>query len=129
MTRAYYRGALGCLLVYDVTSRDSFNHISAWLNDVRELGWAGIQIVLVGNKSDLTTMREVTLLEASRFAQENNLLFMETSAVTGECIDEVFLKCTSGILQRIESGTIQLATNTNAASITADQAVATGCRC
>lgn len=129
VTRNYYRGAIGCLLVYDITSRDSYNHLSNWLADARELAMPEIQVVLVGNKSDLSTMREVTLMEASRFAQENNLLFLETSAVTGDCVDQVFLKCTQAILQKIESGAIPSNNTTKSTSVTADQAVASGCRC
>ena len=58
----------------------------------------------VGNKKDLDAEREVTFLEASRFAQENELMFLETSAMTGEHIDEAFLKCSNTILAKIETG-------------------------
>ena len=58
----------------------------------------------VGNKKDLDAEREVTFLEASRFAQENELMFLETSALTGEHIDEAFLKCSNTILAKIETG-------------------------
>lgn len=71
VTRSYYRGAAGALLVYDVTSRDSFNVLSNWLNDARTLASPNICVLLVGNKRDLDENREVTFLEASRFAQEN----------------------------------------------------------
>ncbi len=55
------------------TSRESYNHVSSWLNDARALANPDISIVLVGNKIDLTAERQVTFLEASRFAQENGL--------------------------------------------------------
>ena len=58
----------------------------------------------VGNKKDLDAEREVTFLEASRFAQENELMFLETSAMTGEHIEEAFLKCSNTILAKIETG-------------------------
>jgi len=61
---------------------------------------------LVGNKIDLTAEREVSFLEASRFAQENDLMFLETSALTGEGVSEVFLKCARTILSKIESGVL-----------------------
>ena len=61
---------------------------------------------MTGNKSDLKDERQVTFLEASRFAQENDALFLETSALTGENVEEVFLKCARSILSRIESGLI-----------------------
>lgn len=71
VTRSYYRGAAGALLVYDTTSRDSFNVLSNWLNDARTLASPSTVILLVGNKKDLEEAREVTFLEASNFAQEN----------------------------------------------------------
>lgn len=73
VTRSYYRGAAGALLVYDTTSRDSFNALNNWLNDARTLASPNIVILLVGNKKDLEEARDVTFLEASTFAQENGL--------------------------------------------------------
>jgi len=106
VTRSYYRGAAGTILVYDITNRESYNHVSSWLNDARALANPDISIVLVGNKIDLASEREVTFLEASRFAQENDLMFLETSALTGEGVGEVFLKCARNILTKIETGVI-----------------------
>jgi len=106
VTRSYYRGAAGAILVYDITSRDSYNHVSSWLNDAKALANPDIGIVLVGNKIDLQQEREVSFLEASRFAQENDLMFLETSALTGEGVSEVFLKCARTILSKIESGVL-----------------------
>lgn len=60
--------------------------------------------MLVGNKKDLEEAREVTLLEASNFAQENDLIFLETSAKTGDNVEEAFLKCSKTILAKIEAG-------------------------
>lgn len=104
MTRSYYRGAAGALLVYDVTSRESFNALSNWLNDARTLASPNICILLVGNKRDLEEARQVTMLEASNFAQENELIFLETSAKTGDNVEEAFLKCSKSILAKIETG-------------------------
>jgi len=107
VTRSYYRGAAGCILVYDITSRESYNHLSTWLSDARALATSQLAIVLVGNKIDLQEDREVTFLEASRFAQENDLLFLETSAKSGENVEEVFIKCAKTILNKIETGVIR----------------------
>ncbi|CAG5118391.1 unnamed protein product [Candidula unifasciata] len=104
VTRSYYRGAAGALLVYDITSRETYNALTNWLTDARTLASPNIVIVLVGNKKDLEAEREVTFLEASRFAQENELMFLETSALTGENVEETFLKCARSILTKIESG-------------------------
>ena len=89
VTRSYYRGAAGALLVYDITSRESFNCLTNWLTDARTLASPQIVILMVGNKKDLEDEREVTFLEASRFAQENGLMFLETSAKTGNSVEEV----------------------------------------
>lgn len=104
VTRSYYRGAAGALLVYDISSRETYNALNNWLTDARTLASADIVIVLVGNKKDLEADREVTFLEASRFAQENELMFLETSARTGENVEETFLKCARKILSKIETG-------------------------
>jgi len=103
VTRSYYRGAAGAILVYDITNRETYNHVSSWLSDARSLANKDIAIILVGNKTDLSN-REVTFLEASRFAQENDLMFLETSTMSGEGVDEVFLKCARTILSKINSG-------------------------
>uniref|UniRef100_A0A8C5ZCK1 Ras-related protein Rab-4 n=1 Tax=Marmota marmota marmota TaxID=9994 RepID=A0A8C5ZCK1_MARMA len=104
VTRSYYRGAAGALLVYDITSRETYNALTNWLTDARMLASQSIVILLCGNKKDLDTDREVTFLEASRFAQENELMFLETSALTGENVEEAFVQCARKILNRIELG-------------------------
>uniref|UniRef100_A0A336LPV2 CSON011072 protein n=1 Tax=Culicoides sonorensis TaxID=179676 RepID=A0A336LPV2_CULSO len=104
VTRSYYRGAAGALLVYDITNRDSFTALEAWLSDARTLASPNIIILLVGNKRDLEDEREVTFIEASNFAQNNQLVFLETSAKTGENVEEAFLKCSKTILAKIQRG-------------------------
>eukprot|EP00794_Sanderia_malayensis_P019979 gene19979-21937_t len=104
VTRSYYRGAAGALLVYDISSRETYNTLTTWLTDARTLASPNIVIILTGNKKDLDTEREVTFLESSRFAQENELMFLETSAMTGENVEEAFLKCSRVILNQIENG-------------------------
>jgi len=103
VTRSYYRGAAGAILVYDITSRETYNHVTSWLSDARSLANKDIAIILVGNKADLPN-REVTFLEASRFAQENDLMFLETSALSGEGVEGVFFQCARSILSKIQSG-------------------------
>lgn len=118
VTRSYYRGAAGALLVYDITRRDTFNELTHWISDTRTLASPDIVIILVGNKVDLDKKREVGYVEASRFAHENGLLiarmttiysdliFLETSAMTGIGVEETFLKCARSILTKIETGVI-----------------------
>ncbi|CAK8694845.1 ras-related protein Rab-4B-like [Clavelina lepadiformis] len=106
VTRSYYRGAAGALLVYDTTCRETFNSLTNWLTDAKTLASPNIVIILCGNKKDLESEREVTFLEASRFAQENEVMFLETSALTGENIEDAFNKCAKTILTKIEAGDI-----------------------
>uniref|UniRef100_A0A2K5LTD0 Ras-related protein Rab-4 n=1 Tax=Cercocebus atys TaxID=9531 RepID=A0A2K5LTD0_CERAT len=100
VTRSYYRGAgMG-----GSSLRETYNSLAAWLTDARTLASPNIVVILCGNKKDLDPEREVTFLEASRFAQENELMFLETSALTGENVEEAFLKCARTILNKIDSG-------------------------
>ena len=71
VTRSYYRGAAGALLVYDISNRESYNALANWLADARTLASPNIVVLCVGNKRDLDAERQVTFMEASRFAQEN----------------------------------------------------------
>jgi len=90
VTRAYYRGALGSVILYDTTSRLSFNHLPDWLQDAREQASSDIDIVVVGNKKDLKEQRQVTHDEASKWANTNEVIYIETSALTGENVEDVF---------------------------------------
>lgn len=82
VTRSYYRGAAGALMVYDITRRSTYNHLSSWLTDTKNLTNPNTVIFLIGNKSDLSSTREVTYEEAKEFADEHGLMFAETSAMT-----------------------------------------------
>ncbi|VDN96664.1 unnamed protein product [Rodentolepis nana] len=105
MARSYYHDAVGALLVYDITNRNSFDDILKWLGDARQLASPGVVVILVGNKKDLQdTDGQVTHWEANSLAQENLLQFIETSALTGENVDEAFATCVRGILAKIKSG-------------------------
>lgn len=106
VTRSYYRGAAGALIVYDITNRETYQHLMNWLADARTLARADISIIAVGNKCDMRDRRNVTYLEASRCAQENDILFLETSALTGEGVEDVFIKVAKQILNKIEDGLI-----------------------
>eukprot|EP00759_Apiculatamorpha_spiralis_P029525 PhF_6_TR31705/c0_g1_i2/m.46653/K07880/RAB4B; Ras-related protein Rab-4B len=108
VTRSYYRGAVGCLLVYDVCNRESWNHVPMWLSDARTLAGKDVVVLLVGNKVDDAARqpekREVTHNEASVFAQENGVMHLETSAATGEYVEESFLKIAKTVLMRGDGG-------------------------
>lgn len=111
ITRSYYKGAAGCLLVYDVTERDTFEHVPTWLHDVREQAEEHATVALVGNMADRpATQRAVSTEEAEAYAAKNeyvrcscSLLFFETSAKTGENVTAVFTAVASAILTRYKS--------------------------
>ncbi|XP_074585170.1 ras-related protein Rab11D-like [Curcuma longa] len=90
VTSAYYRGAVGALLVYDITRRQSFDHIRRWLEELRSHSDRNVVIMLVGNKSDLEDQRDVTKDDALEFAQKENLFFLETSALEATNIENAF---------------------------------------
>jgi len=100
ITRGYYRGAVGALIVYDITKSVSFRNVEKWLQELRQHAFDDIVIMLVGNKSDLKQAREVPTDEAKKFAQKNNLLFIETSALDGENIKEAFYQTVSEIREK-----------------------------
>jgi Ras-related protein Rab-4B len=89
-----------------MTDRESYNHVATWLQDARALANPDIAVVLVGSKLDRDDQREVSFMEAARFAQENGVHFFESSALSGENVEEVFAKCARGILSRIDTGDI-----------------------
>ncbi|KAH7106147.1 ras-domain-containing protein [Auriculariales sp. MPI-PUGE-AT-0066] len=104
VTRSYYRGAAGALLVYDITNRDTFTSLGRWLADARALGSSNMVTILVGNKADREDEREVEWEEASRWASENGIHFIETSSVTGDNVEAPFRLAARTILLAIESG-------------------------
>lgn len=130
ITRSYYRGAAGCLLVYDVTNRKSFMNARNWLGDVREHADPNLTCILVGNKVDLVEdaassssctlsssparssirssakhrTREVPTEEAEKWAKEEGLLFVEASAKSGENVEQAFVDASKDILDKIRRG-------------------------
>lgn len=75
--------------MYDITRRESFNHLTRWLEEARQNGNPNMTIMLIGNKSDLEHRRAVSTKEGELFAQENGLVFMETSAKTAANVETV----------------------------------------
>eukprot|EP01147_Barroeca_monosierra_P004860 gene4860-8689_t len=110
VTRSYYRGAAGVLLVYDVSRRSTFNHLQTWLNDARALTNPSTVIFLIGNKVDLEDQRDVPTEEAKQFAEDNGLVFLEASAKTGQNVEEAFLETAKQIFQSIQDGSLDLNT-------------------
>ena len=86
----YYRGALGALLIFDLTSYESFEHLPQWIEEIRANVKSEVPLLLVGNKSDLMDLRTVSLEEIDDFTEKFNLYYMETSAKTGDGVGDCF---------------------------------------
>ncbi|KAH7822905.1 Rab2d [Monocercomonoides exilis] len=100
ITKSYYRGAIGALLVYDISRRVTFDHLIRWMDDLQKYCTNDLVIALVGNKSDLE-IREVPREEGEHFAQDHDMLFYETSAKTAEGVEEAFLGLAHHIMESV----------------------------
>lgn len=112
ITSAYYRGAVGALLVYDISKHQTYDNVTRWLKELRDHADSNIVIMLVGNKSDLKHLRAVPTDEAKQFASrctrvstngtklmcagENNLSFIETSALDASNVELAFQNILTG---------------------------------
>lgn len=113
ITRTYYKGAIGALLVYDITRRDTFTHVTKWLEEVKSNSSKHICVILIGNKKDLEDKRQVTYEEGESFARENGLMFLETSAKTAFNVVEAFNLSAQAILNNIEKTGVDPTENKN----------------
>ena len=104
ITRSYYRGSIGALLVYDITKRSSFENLQKWLEEMKENAYSKMSIILVGNKCDLEDERQVSTEEGQAFADKHGLLFFETSAKTAANVEKAFLSVTQTIYGQLENG-------------------------
>ena len=106
ITSAYYKGAKGAFVVYDITRKGSFESVEKWVNDLKAAADKSLTIILVGNKCDLEDQRQVTKEQGEEKANHLELAFMETSAFSGEnlakafelMIKQVYDKCHDEIL-------------------------------
>jgi len=90
ITSSYYRGAVGAMIVYDITSRSSFEGADRWLRELRENADKEVEVALIGNKCDLEDKREVLSTEAKSYCQDHNISFIETSALNATNVDLAF---------------------------------------
>eukprot|EP00291_Cryptomonas_curvata_P010234 CAMPEP_0172202226 /NCGR_PEP_ID=MMETSP1050-20130122/30514_1 /TAXON_ID=233186 /ORGANISM="Cryptomonas curvata, Strain CCAP979/52" /LENGTH=217 /DNA_ID=CAMNT_0012880113 /DNA_START=83 /DNA_END=736 /DNA_ORIENTATION=+ len=90
ITSAYYRGAVGALLVYDIAKHVTFENVDRWLKELRDHADHNIVIMLVGNKSDLRHLRAVATDDAKSYAEQRNLSFIETSALDSTNVEQAF---------------------------------------
>ena len=90
ITSAYYKGAKGAFVVYDITKKDTFKSVDKWVSDLTSAASQNIIIMVVGNKNDLEEQRQVSKEEGENKARELNVAFLETSALTGDNLDKAF---------------------------------------
>lgn len=90
LSATFYRGAKGSLLTYDITNRKSFTNLGQWLKEFRNMADSDAITILIGNKCDLVHLRAVTVEEGKQFAEQNGLLFLETSALDNTNVGEAF---------------------------------------
>lgn len=111
ITSSYYRGALGALLVYDISRRSSYESVRKWLRELREFGKEDMVVILVGNKCDLDQSREVEKEEGKGFAETEGLCFMETSALQNVNVEDAFLQMIIKIHDVTTLKSLELKTN------------------
>jgi small GTP-binding protein len=136
ITRSYFRASAAVIFVYDVTKRESFGKLGQWVETGFQLSPPTAIKVLIGNKTDLTAQRTVSTAEAEDFAEQNQLKFFETSALSGDRIDDAFLETAHAVHAKILAGKVELSSpvnggrqplTSNIQPSTAERAVAASC--
>lgn len=103
ITAAYYRGAVGCILVYDITNYETFTNVGRWLAELRQHVSSILVALLVGNKNDLHHLRAVPDAEAKAFAEKEGLLFIEASALNGANVNQALQVLMQDVFSKMES--------------------------
>ncbi|KAK7693326.1 GTP-binding protein of the rab [Cerrena zonata] len=101
ITSSYYRGAHGIIVVYDVTDNDTFTNVKQWLQEIDRYASEGVNKLLVGNKSDLTSKKVVEYSVAKEFADQLTIPFLETSAKNATNVEQAFLTMAKQIKDRM----------------------------
>jgi len=103
ITSSYYRGAHGIIVVYDTTDQETFEHVKTWLHEIDRYASENVNKLLVGNKSDLTSKRQVETESAKEFADSVNIPFLETSAKNATNVEDAFMTMAGEIKKRMAS--------------------------
>lgn len=119
ITTAYYRGAMGILLVYDVTDEKSFSNIRTWYANVEQHASEGVSKILVGNKSDYDEKRVVTTEQGQALADELGIRYIETSAKTNSQVEDAFFNLARDVKAHLIDTAASTGTGTDAAHLTA----------
>merc|ERR1740130_2653928 len=129
ITSSYYRGAHGIIVVYDVTDSESFNNVKQWLHEIDRYACEGVNKLLVGNKSDLTTKRQVDFGAAKEFADSLGVPIHETSAKSATNVEQAFMTMATEIKNRMAAAPTMKLGNQTALPIgkRADAVRSSGC--
>ena len=100
ITSAYYKGAKGAFVVYDITRKQSFDSVDRWINDLKAAADKKLSVIIIGNKCDLEDQRQVTKEQGEEKAKNNEVAFMETSAYSGENLDKAFEKMMNEVFKK-----------------------------
>lgn len=116
ITSAYYRGAVGALLVYDVTRHSTFESVERWLKELRDHTDPNIVVMLVGNKSDLRHLVAVSTEDGRSLAERESLYFMETSALEATNVENAFSEVLAQIYHVVSKKAMESGENGTASS-------------
>ena len=100
ITTSYYRGAMGIMLVYDITNAKSFDNIAKWLRNIQEHASDDVEKMILGNKCDVEDKRVISKERGEQIARENGVRFLETSAKTNVNIERAFVDLSETILDK-----------------------------
>ena len=117
ITKGYYSNTCCALIVYDITNQNSFDSVKQWIEDVKNYADKDTHLVLVGNKIDLKDQRKISKEDGQNLATQNGMDFYESSALTGENINNIFEGICKYVNQKIDEGKIDLNDPSNGISV------------
>ena len=117
ITKGYYSNTCCALIVYDITNQNSFDSVKHWIEDVKNYAHKDTHLVLVGNKIDLKDQRKISKEDGQNLATQNGMDFYESSALTGENINNIFEGICKYVNQKIDEGKIDLNDPSNGISV------------
>ncbi|TKW04165.1 hypothetical protein SEVIR_7G091050v4 [Setaria viridis] len=108
INKSYYRRAAAAIFVYDITRRETYDHVARWLKDAMEVAPANLTAILIGNKCGLSDRRTVSYEEDESFAKTHGLFFMESSAKTAHNVEEAFTMAARTVCKKIKDGVLDI---------------------
>jgi len=106
ITTAYYRGAMGILLLYDITNEKSFDNIKTWIHNIEQHASEDVEKMILGNKCDMEEKRVISMEQGQKLAAEHDVAFMETSAKSNINVEEAFTQIARAIKKKMDQKTV-----------------------